>query len=194
MDLEDIANMLSVDQVSSLQYLGANKRLKKVKEDIEKQTVDAQEIFKQYTKNMFVEQEIKINEHLKVTFRTLAPFCVDEAIDYAADFDTVVMKQRALPRRRLAYGLIAVNGEVVGHEPPNESYAVALSAGAAKTLKESLSERADKVWEYLEVNFMADKISEAFGMWETTVWGRIEGTEDVGEVIKNYTRDRTKEQ
>lgn len=185
---------LTVPELNALQYMKGDRHLSDVRSKIEKQTLPTEELISQYTKNQYVEQTIEVLPGLDATFRTLPPFAMDEALDFASEKRGTDNYARALGRRRLSHALIDINGEVVGTMPVEGSYFQLAKAESRETLKKDIMTRAEDVYEYLSFHGLAEKISEAFGAWEQVVFNRINGIDDVSDTIKNSTRDPEKEQ
>ncbi len=195
MSLEEIAEELSMSEIQALQYLKGDSYLLGIREKIEGQAPDVEEIVSQYTQNQYVQQTIEIMPGLDVTFRTLAPQCMDEALDFAMQHKSKSSDamSRILARRRLSYALIDVNGEPLGKMPVEGSYFSMMNADAEK-FKENLREFADSVYENLCYYGLSEKISEAFGTWENVIFSRLNGIDDLSGTIKNSTRGSAKEQ
>lgn len=123
---------------------------------------------------------------LDVRLRTLSPFAVDESMRFAKrESETDIEYSRQLARRRLAHGLIAINGTQMSSEQIDGDLLV--FASADKEFKSQLVNRADIVHSKLEFMGLADKISEAFGTWEKVIYNRMNGIEDIGETLKKST-------
>lgn len=182
-----LAEELNQAEVRVIELLQNQNRIKDLQLKIEAQAPKLEEIISQYSTQNYVVQDIEIMPGLKCTFRTLPPGLVDEAITYAnrvSESDDVY--GRTLARRRLAHGLLSINGKEVADVDPVENWAALLSMPDSN-LHEKMVENASKRMAFLNMNFLADKISEAYGVWETVIFNRINGIDDLGEALKNST-------
>ncbi len=193
--LEEIAESLSTSEIQVLQYLKGDKHLKGAREKIESQALSTEDIISQYTRLQYVEQEIEIMAGLKATFRTLPPACMDEALTFAEEESDGKNEKfnRILSRRRLSYALIDVNGEAIGPMPVEGSYLDHIRQGK-EDFEQALLDYANAVYDALSYYGLADKLAEAFGVWESVIWNRINGIDDLSVNLKNSTRGPEKEQ
>lgn len=195
--LDELLETLRPEHVNYLQIKTINSQVLELREELEKQAPSTEEIIAEYTENQYVEQSVQIMSGLKATFRTLAPGSFDESISYAnLKSDNMENYKRILARRRLSHAIVSINGNMVGSLPIQGSYheiAMARDDGY-KGLEEELNKRADKAYDMLSYHGLADKISEAFGVWERIIYDRMNGIKDVGNVLKKSTRTSRTEQ
>ena len=177
--------------MSEINYISLkkiNQHLPEVREVIEEQVPGKQEIISQYTEKQFVEGEINV-DGITLRLRTLPPFAVDDAIEFAVEESRNNSKRdRVLARRRLAYALISVNGKNISSKTlPAKSYHDILSLdGGVEQLQETIGEFVESNYKALMFHGLSDKMSEIFGVWEKTVYDRINDIGgDLAGVLKN---------
>jgi len=181
-----LAEELTAQEVQVIGYLQGSQHLIKLQQKIEAQAPKCTELISQYSTNQYVDQTIEVMPGLDVQLRTLSPFAVDESMRFAKrESETDLEYSRQLARRRLAHGLIAINGNQMSSEQIDGDLLV--FASADKEFKSQLVNRADIVYSKLEFMGLADKISEAFGTWEKVIYNRMNGIEDIGETLKKST-------
>jgi len=194
MSLEEIAEELSVNEVTALQYVKSQDYMLPMREKIESQAPSAKEIIGQYTSMQYIEQQVEIMPGLKALFRTIPPWAMDESLEYAQEKSkTRDQTSRILSRRRLSYALMEINDEPIATLGLQGSYFDMLRADP-ELFKEKLKIFADNVYNHLCFFGLADKVSEAFGIWENVIFNRLNGIEDVSDTLKNSTRGSTPEQ
>lgn len=187
---EELAEQLDIQELDIIRHLQNNKHLLKLQEKIETQVPKTPELVSQYTKNQFIEQSVEIMPGLNCTFRTPSPYAVDESMIYAnknTKTETNVEFSRIMARRRLSHSLIAINDNKLSTVQITGDMIQSMAGN--KEFREGLLNRANEVYEKLEMNGLADKISEAFGVWERVIFNRMNNIEDIGETLKNSTRD-----
>lgn len=198
-DLNRLVKELHPQEVTAIQMLQQNELIKERMIEMEKQVPAAEEIISQYTKTQYFEQEVEVMKGLNCTFRNIPPVCQDEASTFAikkcGGTDNHPNYGTILGRRRLAHGLMKINGETVGGPsvlPINGNYAELQMAD--DNFNEKINKNAALRYKYLGYHGLADKLSEAYGVWERVIYNRMNGVEDMGDVLKKSTGTSTKEQ
>ena len=195
MTLDQLAEDLNPQEVQMLTYLQGQKYLIDLQKKMEGQVPDQLDLISQYTELGYVTQTIEALPGMKCKFRTLPPFTLDESIAYAKRLsrDEPNNYPRILSRRRLSYGLISMNDKDLA---PGSVVDIALTdlVIAGGDPKRTLTANADTRYKILEVIGLAEKIGEAFGVWETVIWNRINGIDDLGSIVKKSTGDTATEQ
>lgn len=186
--LDELAQKLTARHVRYLSNEKVLDGLESRGKKIEAQIPDIVDLLSQYTENQYVEQEVEIMPGLKAMFRTLTPQNMDQAIKFAEEHSTSPdTYNRIMPRMRLAYGIVSINGNRVGDAHFQGSYFSAMdSFSSIDEFYKEMDESANKRYNYLSVHGLSDKVSEAFGLWEGAVWDKI-NYEDPVEAIKKST-------
>jgi len=167
--LDELADDLDEGDLYYLQQKVYDIDLEQLKEKIQHQAEDADEIFAEMTREGYYRQEIEISPHLSATFRTISSQAHDNAVSFAAERSELKADYgRKLARRRLAYSIIGYNDKQVGDEIDRSLYDIQLEGNDPM---ESLEEVADKAYSNLQVmpDPLFNRLSQAFGVWETVV-------------------------
>lgn len=190
--LDELSEAINWTELRYLQYKKNAQYLQSERERIRDQVYSKEEILSQYTVNQFVEQTIEIMSGLNVSLRTIIPQCTDHAMNFARRHsDTQEQYTRILTRMRLAHSLMEINDKMFGEPAPQGSYFDVYMADP-EDFVESLNKRAEKNYKLLSIHGLCDKISEAFGVWESLVWDRLNGIDS--DTLGNSTRTPEKEQ
>lgn len=187
--LEELAERLSYREAQFLANSKASDRYESSKRKMEAQVPAVSELLAQYTENQYVQQEVEIMPGLKASFRTLIPQNMDDALDFAVKHsDNADNYTRVLRRIRLAYGLESINGRRIG-EPhfPGSYFDVMASFENSEDFLVDMRKSANSRFNQLSIHGLSEKLEEAFGVWETVVWDRINGIEDLGDTLKKST-------
>lgn len=187
---EELAEQFSMQDIEIIRMHQSNNQQIKLQEKVEKQTSKMNELVSQYTKDQYVEQKLEVMPGVTVTLRSLSPFAVDESMRFAEQNTKTKSNMeysRLLARRRLSHALISMNGMRLSSVQLDGSPIELMSSGL--DFKAEVIKRADEVYLKLEFIGLTDKISETFGVWERVVYNRMSNIEDVGEALKNSTRD-----
>lgn len=193
-ELEELAEELNANEVWYINHL-VQKRHHTIdlRKEMERQVPGVEDIIADLTANQYFEQIVKVSQGLECTFRTLVPIQNDESVRYAIDRsknqeDPAYVNN--LARRRLAHGLININGKLLSAKDINGSMFDHINNdGFTETLKDIADTRMAKI----NVLGLFGRISEAYGVWDTVVNNRINGVEDLSETLKKSTRGTTSE-
>lgn len=178
-----------------VQYLYMNKSgtyIPKLREKIKPQIPAFEDLISSYTIKHFFEQTIEVYPGFNVKLRTVPPKSYEKAIEYANQETNGrdPAFSRVLARMRASYGIVSLNGQQIGKRMPDTSY-LDLSIGDAD-FADTLHESAVERYGVLANIAMGDKLVEIFSIWDSLI-SELMNTGDIGEAVKNSTRDSTNE-
>lgn len=187
METKELDKLAEELDASEVRYI-MNKQLDNISNEtklrIEKQVPSKEEIISEYSIKGYVQHDIEGMNGQKLTLRSLNPWQEEDSIRKAkleakGDGD---IYGRSLFRWRLAHSLIAINGrnyagQMVGDSP--------YSSIAPADLKKMLDEAAQRRYEALEMDGLANMISQFLAIWDEIVFNRINGFKDLSQVLGN---------
>jgi hypothetical protein len=188
--LNDLARYISVPQIQYLQDKVTGIKREGLRKTIAEQVEDASEIFDAMSEKQYYEQRIDLGQGLSIMCRTLASFCQDESYVFAREkTGNSENYGRVVAKRRLAYGVTSINGNAITKTPITGSYIDFQMMSKDESLESHMKQLADKAYRIIDTmpEVMINRVSEAYGMWESVVYERINGIDSLDETVKNST-------
>lgn len=182
--LDKLANEMEEGHLHYLQDQMYIVNTEELREKLQNQVGDAEDIFAQMTRRGMYSQEVEVSPHLSATFRTITSKAQDECMSYAREHATTKNEYgRLLARRRLSYSLIEQNDQVISE--PIDVPLFELNSPDSDPM-DVLKENADNAIDKLNVlpDTLVNRLSQSFGVWEKIVTSRIQEAE-VAETVKN---------
>lgn len=194
-ELEELAEELNANEAWYISHLiQQREHTIEARKEMERQVPSPEDIIADLTSKQYFEQSVKVSDGLECVFRTLVPIQNDEAVRYATKNSESKEDHayiNSLARRRLAHGLVSINGNALSAKDINGSMFDHVSNDEFdKTLKDIADVRIKKI----NVLGLFGRISEVYGVWDTVVNNRVNGVEDLSETLKKSTRGTTNEQ
>lgn len=178
MNIQEIAENITIEEFAALNELIKDKRDNIIKEKVKAQLPSIEKIYSSMSENQFFEQVIEIDTKLKVKFRTITDACRQDPNKFKGEANLY-------HRTRLSHSLLECNGKsLTGGESIDISYWTLALSGTDVTKK--LNELATKRASILSVmdNATFDKILTFYNTWEFLIYSMINDM-DIVEISKN---------
>lgn len=178
-DLEEIADHLSIDDLQTLRRHLEAERRSNLYESIESQVPEPTEVIGDMTSQGYFEQNLEIDPHNQVKFRSISREFQDRIYDEAPPGDPNEpidqTKQRKRNLLKLSYMLLEHNGNIVGKSPVQGSIFEKLRQVGDECF-DAIQERADSRLRHIQAlpDAIVRKLSEARDLWEGVVFDRIQ--------------------